>query len=162
MMISTRLSSRSYQSIMNDETLCDDLTTFNQNSSTSILYRRFDIHYISQEYVLKSKKIYSVKNFQYIAISYVWFLHVEDNSSDTMKIESIEREQSTMNNIHSRQNMSSASLNNLINMTPKNIAIMELISSEQRFVHDMENILKVIHQLLITYKCWQRCRHELL
>ncbi|UJR27307.1 hypothetical protein I4U23_008601 [Adineta vaga] len=119
MMISTRLSSRSYQSILNDETLCDDLTTFNRNSTTSILYRRFNIHYISQEYVFR-----------------------KETSVDMIETESIEREQLMMNNTNITQNMSSASLKNLVNMTPKNIAIMELISSEQRFVYDMKNILK--------------------
>jgi hypothetical protein len=50
------ITTRSFQSIMNDETLCDDLTTLNQNSSSSILYRTLNIHYISQEYVFRSKK----------------------------------------------------------------------------------------------------------
>ena len=48
------ITTRSFQSIMNDETLCDDLT----NSSSSILYRTLNIHYISQEYVFRSKKKY--------------------------------------------------------------------------------------------------------
>lgn len=55
MISTTHLSSISFQSIMNDETLCDDLTTLNQNSSSSILYRTLNVHYISQEYVLRSK-----------------------------------------------------------------------------------------------------------
>lgn len=32
----------------------------------------------------------------------------------------------------------------LSNLTPRNISIMELITSEQRFVDDLKNILKVI------------------
>jgi hypothetical protein len=36
-------------------------------------------------------------------------------------------------------------LKNLVHLTPRNIAIIELITSEQRFVHDMKNILKVIY-----------------
>jgi hypothetical protein len=55
-MITTRLSSRSFQSIMNDETLYDDLSTLNQNSSSSILYRTLNIHYISQKYIIRSSK----------------------------------------------------------------------------------------------------------
>ncbi len=58
MMIATRLSLRSFQSIMNDETLSDDLTTLNQNSSSSILCRTLNIQYISQKYVFRSKKLF--------------------------------------------------------------------------------------------------------
>lgn len=54
-MLTTCLSSRSYQSIMNDETLCDDLTTLNHNSSSSIFYRSMSIQYLSQKYFLSSE-----------------------------------------------------------------------------------------------------------
>lgn len=57
-----------------------------------------------------------------------------------IKTEPIEREQPVFNNSDS---ISTESLKNLMPMTPKNIAIIELISSEQRFVYDMKNILKV-------------------
>ncbi|CAF0871262.1 unnamed protein product [Adineta ricciae] len=118
-MISARLSSRSYQSIMNDETLGDDLATFNHNSSSSMLYRRFNIQYISQEYVFR-----------------------KETSSAMIKTEPIEREQSILKNSDIEHSISTESLKNLVSMTPKNIAIIELISSEQRFVYDMKNILK--------------------
>jgi len=64
MMITT---TRSFQSIMNDETLCDDLTTLNQNSSSSILYHTLNIHYISQEFIFRSIK--KSKNFYLLKIS---------------------------------------------------------------------------------------------
>ena len=54
-MITTRLSTRSFQSIMTDETLGDDLSTLNQNSSSSILYRALNIQYITQKYIIRSK-----------------------------------------------------------------------------------------------------------
>ncbi|CAF0851377.1 unnamed protein product [Rotaria sordida] len=118
MMISTRLSSRSFQSMINDETLYDDLTTLNQNSSSSILYRTLNIHCISQEYIFR-----------------------KENSSQLSKTESIEQEKLMCENTKIEQNYSE-SLENLLNLTPRNITIIELIASEQRFVHDMKNILK--------------------
>ncbi|CAF3667860.1 unnamed protein product, partial [Rotaria sordida] len=118
MMISTRLSSRSFQSMINDETLYDDLTTLNQNSSSSILYRTLNIHCISQEYIFR-----------------------KENSSQLSKTESIEQEKLMCENTKIEQNYSE-SLENLLNLTPRNITIIELITSEQRFVHDMKNILK--------------------
>jgi hypothetical protein len=54
------ITTRSVQSMMNDESLCDDLTTLNRDSSSSIIYRRFNIQYLSQEYVFRSKV--SIKN----------------------------------------------------------------------------------------------------
>ena len=50
------ITTHSFQSMINDETLSDDLTTLNQNSSSSILYQTFNIHYISQKYIFQSKK----------------------------------------------------------------------------------------------------------
>jgi hypothetical protein len=40
---------------MMDETLAEDLSTLNQNvSSTSILYRTLNVHYVSEEYIFRS------------------------------------------------------------------------------------------------------------
>jgi hypothetical protein len=36
----------------------------------------------------------------------------------------------------------------MVDLTPRNIAVIELITSEQRFLHDMKNILKVIYPSL--------------
>jgi hypothetical protein len=41
-------------------------------------------------------------------------------------------------------------LKNFVRLTPRNNAIIELITSEQRFVHDMKNILKVIYPVQST------------
>lgn len=54
-MIRTYVSSRSFQSIMTDETFGDDLTSLNQNSSSSIFYRTLNMRYISQECIIRSK-----------------------------------------------------------------------------------------------------------
>ncbi|CAF4569669.1 unnamed protein product [Rotaria sp. Silwood1] len=118
MMISTHLSSHSFQSMINDETLCDDLTTLNQNSSSSILYRTLNIHCISQEYIFR-----------------------KENSFQLNKTELIDEEKLMYENTKNEQDYSE-SLKNLINLTPRNITIIELITSEQRFVNDMKNILK--------------------
>ena len=60
-----------------------------------------------------------------------------------IQTETNEREQSISNSSDIAHSISTESLKNLVSMTPKNIAIIELISSEQRFVYDMKNILKV-------------------
>jgi hypothetical protein len=138
MMITTRLSSRSFQSMMNDETLGDDLTTLNQNSSSSILYRSLNIHYISQEYVFRSKK----KTDFYLPRISFFFIDSEDNSDQSIKTESINQEKFMLENTKIEQDKSGL-LKNPVNLTPRNIAVIELITSEQRFVHDMKNILKV-------------------
>ncbi|CAF1424178.1 unnamed protein product [Adineta steineri] len=114
----THLASRSFQSIMNEETLCDDVTTLNQNSSSSILYRKFNIHYISQEYIIR-----------------------KESSSQMIKSQSFDPEVVISDNTKIQPD-SPGSLNNLVNITPKNIAVIELITSEQRFVNDMKSILK--------------------
>ena len=44
----------------------------------------------------------------------------------------------------------SEALQNLLSLTPRNITIIELIKSEQRFVYDMKHILKVIHTFIPT------------
>ena len=54
MMITTDLSSRSLQSKTSDDTLCDDLTTLNQDSSSSILYSTLNFRSINQEHILRS------------------------------------------------------------------------------------------------------------
>jgi len=123
--------------MMNDETLGDDLTTLNQNSSSSILYRSLNIHYISQEYVFRSKK---KTDFYLSRISFFFFIDSEDNSDQSMKTESINQEKFMLENTKIEQ---SELLKNFVNLTPRNIAVIELITSEQRFVHDMKNILKV-------------------
>jgi hypothetical protein len=125
------ITTRSFQSIMNDETLCDDLTTLNQNSSSSILYRTLNIHYISQEFIFRSIKKKQRREF-FIYRKFRVFFYSEENS----KIELINQD-----NTNVEQQDKSELFKNL---TPKNIAVMELITSEQRFVHDMKNILKVI------------------
>jgi len=118
---------------MNDETLCDDLTTLNQNSSSSILYRTLNIHYISQEFIFRSiKKTKQRREFFIYQKFRVFFLYSEENS----KTELINQD-----NTNIEQQDKSELFKNL---TPRNIAVMELITSEQRFVHDMKNILKVI------------------
>jgi len=133
MMITT---TRSFQSIMNDETLCDDLTTLNQNSSSSILYRTLNIHYISQEFIFRSiKKTKQRREFFIYQKFRVFFFYSEENS----KTELINQD-----NTNNEQQDKSELFKNLVNLTPRNIAVMELITSEQRFVHDMKNILKVI------------------
>jgi hypothetical protein len=43
-----------------DETFSDELTTLNQNSSSSILHRSINIRYVSQEYVIRSKSRFNV------------------------------------------------------------------------------------------------------
>lgn len=121
-MITTSLSLS--QSIMNDETLlCEDLTTLNQNSSSSILYRTLNIQYISQEYIIQSKGEKRKSSNEISILNYL-----EDNS-----LESI-------------QKLSSE------NLTPRNISIIELITSEQRFVNDLKNILKVILLIFCSFK----------
>ncbi|CAF4293589.1 unnamed protein product [Rotaria socialis] len=118
MMIRTRLSSRSFQSRMNDETFSDDLTTLNQNSSSSILYRTLNVHCVSQEYIIR-----------------------KENSSQVTTTESVEHGQLTSENTKT-EDETTESLQNLLNLTPRNISMIELITTEQRFVHDMKNILK--------------------
>ncbi|CAF2140955.1 unnamed protein product [Rotaria magnacalcarata] len=118
MMIRTRLSSRSFQSRMNDETFSDDLTTLNQNSSSSILHRTFNVHCASQEYVIR-----------------------KENSSQVTTTESIQHGQLTPENTKT-EDETTESLQHLLNLTPRNISMIELITTEQRFVHDMKNILK--------------------
>jgi len=116
---------------MNDETLYDDLSTLNQNSSSSILYRTLNIHYISQKYIIRSsKKILFIYNLS--------IFYSEDNSSQLIQTESMA---DTTNNEQDKSEL----LKNFVHLTPRNIAIIELITSEQRFVHDMKNILKVIY-----------------
>ena len=111
----TCLSSRSYQSIMNDETLCaDDLTTLNHNSSSSVYYRSLNIQYRSEQYLISS-----------------------ENSSSLMQTESII---DRTNHAEEMPDLSKA----LRHSTPRQTALIELIGSEQRFVRDMQNILKVI------------------
>ncbi|CAF2738851.1 unnamed protein product [Rotaria sp. Silwood2] len=112
MMISTRLSSRSFQSMINDETLCDDLTTLNQNSSSSMVYRTLNIHCISQEYIFR-----------------------KENSSQVSKRQSIEEEEKLTCEHTKNEHDYSESLENLLNLTPRNITIIELITSEQRFTY---------------------------
>ncbi|CAF3886519.1 unnamed protein product [Rotaria magnacalcarata] len=118
MMIRTRLSSLSFQSRMNDETFSDDLTTLNQNSSSSILHRTFNVHCASQEYVIR-----------------------KENSSQVTTTESIQHGQLTPENTKT-EDETTESLQHLLNLTPRNISMIELITTEQRFVHDMKNILK--------------------
>ncbi|CAF3419460.1 unnamed protein product [Rotaria socialis] len=118
MMIRTLLSSRSFQSRMNDETFSDDLTTLNQNSSSSILYRTLNVHCVSQEYIIR-----------------------KENSSQVTTTESVEHGQLTSENTKT-EDETTESLQNLLNLTPRNISMIELITTEQRFVHDMKNILK--------------------
>jgi hypothetical protein len=74
-------------------------------------------------------------------------IDLEENSSQLIKIESIDQEKPMLENTTMEQD-SSEPLNNLVSVTPRNIAIVELITSEQRFVHDMKNILKVIYHSL--------------
>jgi hypothetical protein len=49
-----------------------------------------------------------------------------------------------MNNMTIEQNKSEL-FKNFVHLTPRHFAVIELITSEQRFVHDMKNILKVIY-----------------
>ncbi len=64
--------------------------------------------------------------------------YLEDNSSQLIRTESME------DSSNNEQNKSEL-LKNLVDLTPRNNAMIELITSEQRFVHDMKNILKVIY-----------------
>jgi hypothetical protein len=71
----------------------------------------------------------------------VFFLYSEENS----KTELINQD-----NTNIEQQYKSELFKNLVNLTPRNIAVMELITSEQRFVHDMKNILKVRSHFMFT------------
>jgi len=73
------------------------------------------------------------KYFYLSKISLFFSYYSEENSSQLINQENTNIEQDK-----------SELLKNLVNLTPRNIAIMELITSEQRFVHDLKNILKVI------------------
>jgi hypothetical protein len=73
------------------------------------------------------------KYFYLSKISLFFSCYSEENSSQLINQENTNIEQDK-----------SELLKNLVNLTPRNIAIMELITSEQRFVHDLKNILKVI------------------
>ena len=61
--------------------------------------------------------------------------YLEDNSSQSTRTKSTE----------DSTNNKSELLTDLVDLTPRNNAMIELITSEQRFVHDMKNILKVIY-----------------
>ncbi len=69
--------------------------------------------------------------------------YLEDNSSQLIRTESME---DSSNNEQNRSEL----LKNLVDLTPRNNAMIELITSEQRFVHDMKNILKVIYHTWST------------
>ncbi len=71
----------------------------------------------------------------------MFFLYSEENS----KTELINQD-----NTNIEQQYKSELFKNLVNLTPRNIAVMELITSEQRFVHDMKNILKVRSHFMFT------------
>jgi hypothetical protein len=71
------------------------------------------------------------------------YFYTEDNSAEMTKTESVEHEQSQSEGA-APEHSTSEPLKCLVNATPRNIAVLELISSEQRFVHDMKHILKVI------------------
>ena len=114
---------------MLDETFADDLSTLNQNlSSSSIVYRTLNVHYVSQEYIIRSNVA-----LQSLARP------IEELSAQTIISEPLDRQESILH----EADQPVQPLRNLLDLTPRNVAIVELITSEQRFVHDMENILKV-------------------
>ncbi|CAF3394468.1 unnamed protein product [Rotaria sp. Silwood2] len=84
MMISTRLSSRSFQSMINDETLCDDLTTLNQNSSSSILYHTLNIHCISEEYILRKSNILSSSHIDALFLNWPSLTRIHEKLANAL------------------------------------------------------------------------------
>ena len=128
---------------MMDETLADDLSTLNQNvSSTSIRYRSLNVHYVRQEYIFRSNV--TLKSFTR-QIVFIW--SIEELSAPTIVSEPVDRQTSILHDFEKEgeeEDQAVQPLRNLLESTPRNVAIVELITSEQRFVHDMQNILKVI------------------
>lgn len=129
-------------SAMMDETLADDLSTLNQNvSSTSIRYRSLNVHYVRQEYTFRSNV--TLKSFTRQIVS-IW--SIEELSAPTIVSEPVDQQTSILHDFEKEggEDQAVQPLRNLLQSTPRNVAIVELITSEQRFVHDMQNILKVI------------------
>lgn len=94
------------------------------------------------------------------------FVFAENNSASLTQTES-------MSDQTKNAEVTSELVKSVRNSTPRQTALIELISSEQRFVRDMKTILKVIHQTfsidisflfrLISHQCWkERSYHPLI
>ena len=98
--------------------------------SVSTFYRSVNVHYIRPEEAFHLRR----KTMRQSRHRLNAMLCLGDSS-----LQVIEAEKSVLD-----ESVTTEPSERRMALTPRNVAVLELISSEQRFVHDMNSILKVI------------------
>ena len=129
MIIKTRLSTMNH----------DMSSNVHRSVSVSTFYRSVNVHYIRQEEAFSVRR----KNMIQSRHRFNTVFCLGDSSLPFIEAESIEAGNSVLD-----ESVTTEPLERRMALTPRNVAVLELITSEQRFVHDMNNILKVIALLL--------------
>ncbi|CAF1160182.1 unnamed protein product, partial [Didymodactylos carnosus] len=166
-----------------DETLCDELSTLNSSSNetgnASLLMRTVNVQYISREYILRNGKNHFIRPSQQCrktpTSSCSVLVTTSSSSSSPEKIQT-SGNMTDVRTINAPENISISS-KNFIDLNPRNVAIIELITTEQRFVHDMNSILEMyiipmqeceiltsshVDALFVNWRSLTRCHEKLV